>query len=261
MKVKNIHVAYFSATYTTRQIIKEISTRFQGIIIEYDLTQNDIDQPVTLASDDLLIVGMPVYAGRIPIPGAKRLEQITGKNTPAILTAVYGNRDYDDALLELQDIVIGNGFSPISAGAFIAQHSIFPKVGKSRPDKADHKIIDDFAGQSARILERLPDNFPLKPLPVKGRSPYKTPGNIPLAPQGDSKCNQCGTCIRLCPSGAIPAESPRKTDKNRCIACGRCIVVCPQRARHFGGILYWIAERKFVKANGARKEAEVFFRQ
>ena len=259
MKVKNIHVAYFSATYTTRQIIKGISTHFQGIISEHDLTQNDVYQPTKLAPDDLSIVGMPVYAGRIPAMAAERLKKITGEQTPAILIVVYGNRDYDDALLELQDIAIGNGFSPISAGAFVAQHSIFPKVGISRPDRADHEIINDFAEKSAKILEELPINTTPSPLAVKGNRPYKTPGNIPLTPQGNSKCNHCGTCVRLCPSGAISAESPRKTDKSKCIACGRCIVVCPHRARHFGGLLYWIAGRKFVKANSARKEAEVFF--
>ena len=259
MKVKNIHVAYFSATYTTRQIIKKIATHFQGIIFEHDLTQDDIEQPIALATNDLLLVGMPVYAGRIPALAAERLKNISGKQTPAVLVVVYGNRAYDDALLELQDIVMGNGFSPISAGAFIAQHSIFPKVGIARPDRADCEIINNFATKSAKILEELPDNFPVKPLPVKGNRPYKTPGNRPLVPQGNSKCNECGSCVRLCPGGAIPAESPRKTDRDKCMACGRCIVICPHRARHFGGFLYWMAGRKFVKANSARKEAEVFF--
>ncbi len=259
MKVTNIHVVYFSATYTTRQIIKEISTHFHGIIFEHDITQEDITHPIILASNDLLIVGMPVYAGRIPTIAAKRLKQITGTHSPAISAVVYGNRDYDDALLELQDIIIEHGFSPISAGAFIAQHSIFPKVGTSRPDNADHEIINNFADKSAKILQNLSDGDTLTPLPLKGNRPYKTPKAIPLTPQVNNKCNNCCTCARLCPGQAISIKSPNKTDKHKCIACGRCIIVCPQRARHWGGLLYFVAEQKFVKENCIRKEAELFF--
>ena len=72
-------------------------------------------------------------------------EKIKGDKTPAVLVCVYGNRNYDDALLELKDISEANGFVPIAAGAFIARHSIFSDVAVGRPDKEDlHKNVSDY---------------------------------------------------------------------------------------------------------------------
>lgn len=259
MKISTINLVYFSATYTTKKVVKLIAGHSNLPIEEYDITRNSPDTDLTLPKDDLLIVGMPVYAGRIPAEAAKALQKFKGNHTPAIIVCVYGNRDYDDALLELKDIVTNNGFKVISAGAFIAQHSIFPVVGRNRPDEEDNALIKYFANRSFELLQTLTDTKTLPDIKVKGNTPYKQPGEIPLKPKGNNKCNQCGSCVKLCPTQAIPQDTPRKTNKNLCISCGRCIVVCPQNARHFGGLLYKLAGSKFVKANSARKEPEITF--
>lgn len=228
-------------------------------ITEYDITQSTPDADKVFDNESLLIVGMPVYAGRIPAKAAEALGRFKGNGTPAIIVCVYGNRDYDDALLELKDIVESNGFRMVSAGAFIAQHSIFPKVGADRPDERDMDIIKNFAGKSAEIYRSAADLNSLQEVNVKGNRPYKIPGSIPLTPRGNRHCNECGTCVKLCPVRAIDEKKPRKTDKVKCISCGRCIVVCPQKARSFGGLLYKIAGSKFTKANSGRKDPELFY--
>ena len=45
----------------------------------------------------------------------------SASQTPAVLVVVYGNRAYDDALLELSDIATGAGFVPLAAGAFVGE--------------------------------------------------------------------------------------------------------------------------------------------
>lgn len=259
MKTSHIKLVYFSATYTTRTIVRQIANQFNYNITEYDITQTVFNDDIILDDKDLLIVGVPVYSGRIPTRAAEGLTKFKGNNTPTIITCIYGNRDYDDALLELKDIVENNNFKVISAAAFIAQHSIFPKVGTNRPDENDMELVNQFAQKSKKILELTTDLDSLPEIQVKGNYPYKTPGNIPLKPKGNRKCNKCGTCVKLCPVEAISANNPRKTDKEKCIACGRCIVVCSKEARHFGGLIYKIAGRKFVKAYSAPKEAEVMY--
>ena len=254
-----INLVYFSATYTTKKIVKMIAGYMGDIVNEYDITQTAPDDDITFGEDSLLIVGMPVYAGRIPAKTIGALNRFKGNGTPAILVCVYGNRDYDDALLELKDTVESNGFRVISAGVFIAQHSIFPKVGEARPDAKDFDIIKDFAGKSANILSTSATVKSIQDISVKGNRPYKKPGKIPLKPKGNKHCNDCSTCVKLCPVFAIDENNPRKTNNKICISCGRCIVVCPQKARSFGGLLYKIAGSSFVKANLARKEPEVFF--
>lgn len=259
MTISNVNAVYFSATYTTRKVVRTIAGQQQGKVSEYDITQKALEEDIILDQNDLLIVGMPVYAGRIPTNAVSDLNKFKGNNTPVIIVCVYGNRDYDDALLEMKDIVTANGFKVISAGAFIACHSIFPAVGEGRPDDLDISLIREFANKSVERLATIEDISALPDIVVKGNRPYKVPGPIPLKPKGNKKCDECGTCVRLCPVSAIPENAPRKTDKDKCISCGRCIVVCPQDARHYGGILYKLVKRKFVKANSTRKEPEMIF--
>lgn len=259
MKTFNINLVYFSATYTTRKIVRQIAEHTGDKTTEYDITQNTLQSDIVLSDTDLLIIGVPVYSGRIPAMAVDEIKKFKGNKTPAIIVCVYGNRDYDDALLELKDIVQNNNFKIISAGAFIAQHSIFPKVGTNRPDEKDMDLIKQFAEKSKEILELITDLDSLPEIKVKGNHPYKTPGNIPLKPKGNRKCNKCGTCVKLCPVQAISDDNPCKTDKEKCIACGRCIVVCTQEARHFGGLIYNIAEKKFVKAYSAPKAPELIY--
>lgn len=259
MEITNINLVYFSATNTTKKIVREIAKQIDGKITEFNITKNAPESNVISENGDLLIIGMPVYAGRIPAKTADALGKFTGNNTPAIIVCVYGNRDYDDALLELKDIAETNSFKVISAAAFIAQHAIFPKVGANRPDEKDIELIKEFANKSKEILLSVTDIALLPGITVKGNHPYKVPGKLPIHPKGDRKCNECGTCVAQCPVQAIPANNPRKTDKKKCIVCARCIAVCPQKSRHFGGLLYKLAGKKFVKAHTARKEPEIIF--
>lgn len=87
--------------------------------------------------DDLVLFGVPVYGGRIPSPAVQTLRRMQGSRTPAVLVAAYGNREYDDALLELADIAAANGFIPFAAAALIAEHSIMHSVAAGRPDAQD----------------------------------------------------------------------------------------------------------------------------
>lgn len=258
MKTEHINIVYFSATNTTQRIVRHISDQMEGVRKEYNITRSVPETEVVMDRSDVLIVGMPVYAGRIPAVALPAIAKFKGNGTPAVIVCVYGNRDYDDALLELRDVVEANGFKVVSAGAFIAQHAIFPQVGANRPDANDMGLIAGFAQRSREIITSATDFDLLPVITPKGNHPYKVPGKLPLRPKGNRKCTACGTCVKQCPTQAIAAETPRKTDKEKCIACGRCIVVCPADARHFGGLLYKIAGKKFIKTYSARKEPEVY---
>lgn len=251
MKITGI---YFSATYTTKRVVEAVAKKLSNELKAYDITNDVATETVEIPADELVLVGVPVYAGRVPAMAAERLRRFKGDNTPVVVVAVYGNRHYDDAVLELHDIMTEQGFRTVSAGAFIAQHSIFPKVGKARPDAEDMADIKLFAEKSAELLAK---GFGEITLP--GKRPYKVPGGIPIWPTASRRCSACGACARLCPTGAIDPDSPKGVDKTRCIKCGRCIVVCPTKARRFYGIKYSRAAARFNSAFAARRANEMWF--
>lgn len=251
MKVTTL---YFSATYTTKRVVEAVAAGISDEVVTYDITNDTNTATVVVPHDEVLVVGVPVYAGRVPAMAVERLQRFKGNGTPAVVVAVYGNRHYDDAVLELHDIMTNCGFRTVAAGAFIAQHSIFPKVGKARPDGADMAEIKEFA---AKAVSLLADNF--GDINIPGNRPYKVPGGIPIWPTASRRCTACGACARLCPTGAIDPASPKGVDKTKCIKCGRCIVVCPAKARRFYGIKYSLAAARFNSAFAARRDNEMWF--
>ena len=161
---------YFSATYTTRKVVEHVAQRLSDEVTLYYITNDADTTEIIVPQDELLIVGIPVYAGRVPAMAIERIKRFKGEGTRAVALAIYGNRDYDDALLELSDLLSENNFLVISAGAFIAQHSIFPKVGANRPDAEDYKLMDDFADETLTILGK--ENRELLPIHIRGNRQY-----------------------------------------------------------------------------------------
>ena len=109
-----------------------------------------------MTSDTLCIIAVPVFAGRVPDIAAERLRKIQGHGATAVLAAVYGNRAFEDALLELQDIVGENGFRCIAGISAVAEHSIARQFGAGRPDLQDAQELKDFAKQ---ILGQIEPNI------------------------------------------------------------------------------------------------------
>ncbi len=255
--MKNIHLIYFSPSLSTRKIIREIGKEMGATVREHDVTMGFPDT-LNIESHDLVIFGFPVYAGRVPQLAVNAFEKIKGDKTPAVLVCVYGNRNYDDALLELKDISEANDFVPIAAGAFIARHSIFSDVAIGRPDKEDKQEIQKFAQECFRLYQSYDKNKQYSLPDVKGNYPYREPTQGGYVPTGDDRCDDCGTCVSQCPTSAIPRSNPKVTNMDLCIRCARCITLCPEHSRAFRGELYETVKAKFAPLMAARKEPEVY---
>ena len=259
MEFKRIVNIYFSATGNTKKILHSMGEVYDLPMVDVDITSyKEHDKEYTFYRDDLVLVGMPVYGGRIPAPAQVRLAHMHGNHTMVVLMADYGNRAYEDALLEMENIVKANGFFVGAAAAFVAEHSIMHSVAKNRPDVEDEKKIKSFMQDVKEKFSALTKVEELLPLHLPGMYPYRSFDGVPLKPKASDACNACGLCASLCPMHAIPVEDPKSTDHNVCISCMRCIAVCPQHARKLNKVMLSPAEKVFALKNRDRQEPEFF---
>ena len=223
MNIEKWIIAHFSPTGGTRKVADAIAAGFNTPVVEMDLTK--AYSTVTLGENDVLMAVLPVYAGRVPQISLERLSALKGNGQKAVAVVVYGNREYDDALLETKDALEANGFHVIAAAAFIAEHSIVRSIAAGRPDGEDEKIARQFASD---VMEKLENPASVK---VPGNDPYRELKPSAFHPAADENCVQCGVCAQQCPVGAIPLEKPNETLGDECINCMRCVQVCPVRSR------------------------------
>lgn len=217
---------YFSPTGTTQTITETIAKT-----IDMDTEFHNITRPENrrhapqFTPEDLVIFGVPVYAGRVPNVLKTYLSKISGGGARGVAIVVYGNRHYDDALIELTDILTTCGITVVAAGAFIGQHSFSEILAKGRPDQSDIAIAEAFAMD-------IKNTNPKMPATPSGNRPYRSyyqpkdengePVNFKeIRPVKADHCIQCGHCETLCPVEGI------------CIKCCACVKECPVGARMF----------------------------
>lgn len=228
MKIQKQYGFAFSATGTTETIVKAAMSN--DILWEYtDLASGS---PVKeFVQDDFVIVGIPVFGGRVPSAALEHMAGLKGCMTPAVAVVTYGNREYEDALIELKMALETQGFVVIAAAAFIAQHSMAPSIAAGRPHADDLVAVMNFATSAMQKVQSAEDIAQIPDLAVEGNIPFKHYGGAPGKPQADETCIQCGLCAEKCPVGAIDEASPNITNPELCITCMRCVAVCPIGAR------------------------------
>ncbi len=258
---RNVSALYFSATGVVGKVVKEIAKSLDEDFTDYDITLPDSrKEGLRFGSDDLLVVGVPVYAGRVPKLVAEYFENVIGNKTPAVFVAVYGNRDYEDALVELRDIFEDSGFIGVGACSFVGEHSYTREVATARPDEMDLNIARDFSEKIKDKLERTETIDELEFFFIKGNIPYKELTDFPeMAPDTDDNCIECAICAKFCPTGAISFEDFSNIDSKKCIACCSCIKRCPVDSKSMNNEFFDTIKNKLINNfKKTRKEPELF---
>ena len=264
-----IRAVFFSATGTTEKICKTIAEELAtALSLPLEVTDFTLpagrEVPPVFTPSELVFFGTPVYAGRVPNVLLPYIRSLEGRGAAAVPIVLFGNRNFDDALIELRDLLEADGFRTVAAVAFVGEHAFSRILAAGRPDAEDMAKARDFAAALAARL-RTAGELP-HPITVEGCEPirpYYTPrdrqGNpvniLKVKPKVDPvKCDRCGICARVCPMGSVDPEDVTQY-KGICIKCGACEKKCPKGARYFDdpGYVYHRTELE----EGYRRRAEV----
>ncbi len=268
MKFKRVSLFYYSPTHTTQKIVNEIAAGI-GIdplkIMENNLTYPEYtDSLIEVEPEDLVVIGAPVYAGRIASEALKRFSTIKFAGNAVVLVAVYGNRNYDDSLIDLREFARSAGLRPVAAAAFVGEHSYSTKqfpTAKGRPDTEDKQAARDFG---RKIYEKVQSLSPKAAWPepqIPGVFPLPERREIPpsFAETVKENCIECGHCQEVCPTGAVFFKKGYQTTPELCTICCACLKECPRHARVIKSE-HVQKFREMLAANCAsRRQPEIFF--
>ena len=274
MKPHTLCAVYFSATGGTRTVVTAMARRlaehFDIPVRTFDMTLPDArSSPLRFSPGDLVLLGVPVYAGRVPNLLLPYIASLEGGGALGVPLVLYGNRSFDDALMELRNTMEATGFHTVAAGAFIGEHSFSRILAGGRPDASDQTIAKGFADQVYHKLQALAGPECLTPLSVPGNDPVG-PYFRPQGPEGTpidirrvrpltrETCTDCLWCVDHCPMGSISREDPRLVP-GICIKCNACVKGCPTEAKYFADPNYLFHRDDIVaRYQSPRKEPACF---
>lgn len=272
--IKKVWGMYFTGTGTTEKVVTHIGKKIAeklGVEYEnYDFTLPKVRKvEKSFNEEDLVVFGTPVIAGRVPNLLLKYLDTLKGNGALAVPVVLYGNRNFDDALIELRNILKDKGMKPIAGGAFIGEHSFSTILGAGRPDAKDMEIASTFA---ENIFEKVTgkDFDSEKLVEVKGETPIRfyyqprdSKGNSidirKVKPKTNMElCNKCGLCASICPLGSINPEDPSDVF-GICMKCCACVKRCPNGAKYYDDENYLYHQHELeAQYASIRREPELF---
>lgn len=275
MNIKTVWAVWFSGTGTTKKTVRRIA---DGLAAALKAERKDFNftppearqQERTFSQEDLVVFGTPVYAGRVPNVLLPYLTgKIRGGGALAVPVVLFGNRNFDDALIELRNILAGDELHPLAAAAFVGEHSFSGVLGQGRPDERDLAQMDEFARKTAQFIGEL-SGVPTEMVSVRGETPLRpyytprdragTPINIlKVKPKTDmEKCSGCGYCAAACPMGSIDPENPDRV-LGICIKCCACVKGCPAGAKYYDDPGYLYHQHELEEAYARRAAPELFW--
>ena len=291
MIIERVEALYFSPTGNVKKVCetigREIADRMGAEYSSFDFTLSDKRGVLKdYGAGDLIVLGVPVYARRVPNKIRPFIcEYIKGNNTKIIPVCCFGNRSFGDTLTEMRDLAIENNFIPAAAAAVVSEHAFAPELATGRPDENDMKEITEFAREAAKKLIDsdddqlsvlvnagcrkgdiscyynalfLPGSSPAGAYYQPLRADGKPAQFLKAKPKTDEElCNKCGVCAEVCPMGSIS-----RTDFSEitgvCIKCQACVKHCHGGAKYFDDEDFLSHRQMLTENYTGRRESQFF---
>ena len=273
MKITKVWAVYFSPTGNAKKVVTTMAKRAAECLgvpmgtVDFTLPENR-EGVVSFDKEDLAFFSTPVYAGRIPNKMLPYVQTaFEGNGALAVAVSVFGNRNFDNGLIELRNELEAHGFHTVAGAGIPTEHVFSSKLATGRPDADDLAKIAEFGEKVAKKVADMTE-IPAK-IEVRGDDPvtaYYTPLGtdgkpavfLKAKPKTDpEKCTKCGICATVCPMGSIPKDAP-DTCTGICIKCQACIKACPAGAKYFDDEAF-LSHVEMLKQNYQRRaEAEWF---
>lgn len=269
--IQRICAVYFSGTGTTAKVIRRVANALaKELNLEgfesFDFTPLQFrESPLVFGDGDFVILGVPTIAGRVPNLLLPYLNTLRGEGASGAAIALYGNRNFDDCLVELQDLMENGGIKVVAGGSFVGEHSFSEILGAGRPDADDLAIADRMGSEIAR---KLLSSSTVSSACLPGERPYRgyyqprdREGNSidirKVKPKTNERCIDCKLCARICPLGSIDFTDVSNV-RGICMKCCACVKRCPTGAKYFDdeGYLYHKSE---LEAAYTRRSESMFY--
>ena len=272
MLVSRVVAVYFSATGKTAKVAGVLANAL-AISLKVPMETVDFTKPAdreteySFGETDLVVFGMPTYAGKLPnklLPFVQ--SSFHGNGALAVAVVTFGNRSFDNSLAELCATLEADGFHTVSAGAFAAQHAFSETLAAGRPDDAD---LAELARLGAATIGKLRGTEIPAPVAVDGdaAAPYYTPRGLDGEPKvflkakpktDAAKCTNCGVCAAVCPMGSIDAGNAAEVT-GICIKCHACVRICPTGAKYFDDEAFLSHKAMLERDYQRRAEPKLFY--
>lgn len=272
MKIKKVNAVFFSPTGNTAQVCKVVAGKLAAAC-SAELAVRDFTLPksreasYSYGEDELVIVAMPTYAGRLPNKIVAYVQSaFKGNRTPMIAVTTFGNRSFDSSLTELVYEFKKNGFVPFAAASVGSRHAFDDNIGRGRPDGEDIKELVEFASKTADLLNGAEILNPVQVSDDELPAPYYVPLGEDGAPvkflkatpkTDEDKCTFCGLCAVRCPMGSIDFIDTSAIT-GVCIKCQACVRYCPVGAKYFDDPAF-ISHVNMLKKNCTDRVPSAFY--
>ncbi|TFF98211.1 MAG: 4Fe-4S dicluster domain-containing protein [Promethearchaeota archaeon] len=240
-KIIQILMIIFSATNNTQKIGQEIKKQLEELgakITIYNIANRETrTKALKINNYDGIIFGFPIYAWRSPKPVRAWISKLSGENELCAMFFTYGGIQVGVAHYDTKRLLEQQGLRVIASAEFVSKHTYNLggwDLNVDRPNKVDldvareyaRLILNRFTGEDQSI-SKIPNPHISKRILDKVKLSVDL--GIKTPKFDEEKCNSCGICENICPTGAINYER-KKIDRKKCIKCYRCIHHCPENA-------------------------------